>query len=88
MIPVIFGIYAYKEGIGLQKIVGIILALIAVYMTSIKTNNQTVLTRSLYLPIILFFGSGVIDTSIKYIETTYVPENGIPIFSATIFCFA
>ncbi len=33
-------------------------------------------------------GSGIIDTSIKFLETTYVGENGIPIFSATIFFFA
>ena len=88
IIPVVFGIYVYKESIGFQKITGIILALLAVYLTSVKKGNQAVLTRSLYLPILLFFGSGVIDTSIKYIETTYVPDNGIPIFSATIFCFA
>ena len=33
----------------------------------------------------MFLGSGVIDTSVKYIETTYLAANGIPIFSATIF---
>jgi drug/metabolite transporter (DMT)-like permease len=36
----------------------------------------------------LFLGSGIIDTSIKYLETSYVSENGIPLFSATIFFFA
>ena len=30
----------------------------------------------------------IVDTSIKYIETTYLPENSIPIFSASIFAFA
>ena len=88
IIPVIFGIYAYNEGVGAQKIIGIILALIAVYLTSVRPKTTSNLAKGLLLPILLFFGSGIIDTSIKYIETTYISENGIPIFSATIFAFS
>lgn len=88
IIPVVFGIYVYNEGVGFQKIIGIILALCSVYLTSVKPKTSDNITKGLWLPILLFFGSGVIDTSIKYIETTYLPENGIPIFSATIFAFA
>lgn len=88
IIPVLFGIYAYNESLGFQKIFGIILALIGVYLTSIKSKSSLKIGRSLWLPILLFIGSGIIDTSIKYIETTHVPKNGIPIFSATIFGIA
>jgi drug/metabolite transporter (DMT)-like permease len=88
IIPVFFGIYMYGESAGIQKIVGIILALLAVYFVSIKPNSNIHLKNSLLLPFILFLGSGIIDTSIKYLETSYVSENGIPIFSATIFFFA
>ncbi|WCO00530.1 DMT family transporter [Psychroserpens ponticola] len=88
IIPVIFGVYAYNEGVGFQKIIGIIFALIAVYLTSVRPKTTSNFAKGLLLPILLFFGSGVIDTSIKYLETTYVSENGIPIFSATIFAFA
>lgn len=88
IIPVVFGIYAYNEGIGAQKIIGIILALVAVYLTSVRPKTTSNLAKGLLFPILLFFGSGIIDTSIKYIETTYISENGIPIFSATIFAFA
>jgi drug/metabolite transporter (DMT)-like permease len=85
IIPVVFGIYVYAESISVQKIFGIVLALIAVYLTAIKAKSSINIRQSLWLPFLLFLGSGVIDTSIKYLETTYVPENGIPIFSATIF---
>ncbi|MDB9961801.1 DMT family transporter [Oceanihabitans sp.] len=87
IVPVVFGIYVYNEGVSFQKIAGILIALIAVYLTSIKSNTKFSL-KGLWLPIMLFFGSGIIDTSIKYIETTFVPDNGIPIFTATIFAFA
>jgi drug/metabolite transporter (DMT)-like permease len=84
IIPVVFGIYVYNESVGAQKIAGIILALIAVYLTSIKAKDDTVLTRSIYLPILLFFGSGIIDTSVNH----YAPDDDIPLFSATIFAVA
>lgn len=85
IIPIIFGIYVYNESAGLLKIAGIILALIAVYMASVKTKQNVPLKKSLLLPLILFTGSGIIETSLKYIETNYVESDGIPIFSATIF---
>ncbi|TDY12646.1 EamA family transporter [Meridianimaribacter flavus] len=85
VIPVIFGIYVYNESTGFQKLIGILLALAAVYLASIKAGSKINFKKNLLFPILLFLGSGVIDTSIKYLETTYVPENGIPIFSATIF---
>lgn len=88
IIPVVFGIYVYNESVGAQKIIGILLALVAVYLTSVRPKTTSNFNKGLLLPILLFFGSGTIDTSIKYIETTYVSENGIPIFSATIFAFA
>ncbi|MEY8848730.1 EamA/RhaT family transporter [Psychroserpens sp. XS_ASV72] len=88
IIPIVFGIYVYKEGVGFQKILGIVLALISVYLTSVKPKTTKNTTKGLWLPILLFFGSGVIDTSIKYLETTYVGKNDIALFSATIFLFA
>ncbi|WP_460219215.1 EamA family transporter [Psychroserpens sp. MEBiC05023] len=88
IIPVVFGIYIYNESVGFQKIIGILIALIAVYLTSSKPKTTGSTSKGLLLPILLFLGSGIIDTSIKYVETTYLPDNGIPIFSATIFGFA
>ncbi|WP_053992586.1 hypothetical protein [Mangrovimonas sp. TPBH4] len=85
VIPVIFGILVYQESTDTQKLSGIVLALVAVYLASIKTKGQFNLKSNLTLPFLLFLGSGIIDTSIKYLETTYVGEQGIPLFSATIF---
>lgn len=88
IIPIVFGVYVYNESAGFQKIIGIVLALIAVYLASVKSKTSINFKKNLALPLLVFIGSGIIDTSIKYIETKYVPENGIPIFSATIFSFA
>ncbi len=84
IIPILFGIIVYNESIGFKKITGIILALIAVYLTSIKPKSNVVLTKTIYLPIILFFGSGVIDTSVNH----FAPEGNMPLFLAIIFASA
>lgn len=88
VVPVLFGVFLYKESLGFVKILGIILALIAVYLTSAKGKTQSIQKQYLLYPILLFLGSGVIDTSIKYIETNYVKDGSVPIFSAIIFIFA
>ena len=88
IIPVIFGVYVYQESANFQKIIGVFLALWAVYFVSVKENASFNFKNNLMLPLIIFIGSGIIDTSIKYIETTYIDEGGIPLFSATIFFFA
>lgn len=88
VLPIVFGLYAYNESLSLQKSIGIVLALIAVYLTSVKEKSNTLSLKGLWLPLLLFFGSGIIDTSIKFLETSYVSKNGIPIFSATIFAIA
>ena len=84
IIPIAFGIYVYNESINTQKIIGIILALFAVYLTSTKPKDNTVLTHSIFLPVLLFFGSGIIDTSVNH----YAPDDNIPLFSATIFAIS
>ncbi|WP_299365835.1 DMT family transporter [Winogradskyella sp.] len=84
IIPVLFGILVYKESIGFQKITGILLALIAVYLTSVKPKNDVVLTKAIYLPIVLFLGSGIIDTSVNH----FAPDGNMPLFLAIIFASA
>lgn len=88
IIPIILGIYLYGEGYGLLKISGIILALVAVYLASLKSGGLLIKFKSLLLPLILFVGSGIIDASIKYIQHFYLDENMFSIFSSTIFFFA
>jgi drug/metabolite transporter (DMT)-like permease len=84
IIPILFGIYVYNESAGLQKVLGIILALVAVYLTSLKQKDDAISTKSIYLPIILFIGSGIIDTSVNH----FAPKNHMQLFLAVIFGIA
>ncbi|WP_324719480.1 EamA family transporter [Salinimicrobium sp. HB62] len=88
-IPVFFGIILYNESTGWIKITGIILALIAVYLTSIKKKEGIkIRKRNLIFPLLVFFGSGIIDTTLKFLETSYVAEADVALFSSTIFAIA
>jgi len=86
VIPILFGLLYYKESIGFLKIIGIVLALIAVYFASVKSNDALKMDKKyLMLPILVFIGSGIIDTSLKYLEGSFVAQNDVPLFSSTIF---
>ena len=89
VVPVLFGLLYYNESLGTLKLIGIAIALIAVYLTSNKSKQGiTVNRKSIVLPILVFIGSGIIDTSIKFLEDTYVANNDVPLFSAIIFLAA
>tara|TARA_R100000935_G_C2828197_1_gene163479 strand:+ start:634 stop:1500 length:867 start_codon:yes stop_codon:yes gene_type:complete len=88
-IPVLFGIFYFNESTGLLKVLGIILALVAVYLSSIKAKTGIAIKkRNLIYPILVFFGSGIIDTLIKFIESGYVNKTDVALFSSTIFSVA
>lgn len=85
IIPVIFGIMVYKESLNPWKITGIVMALLAVYLVSFKKKSAQLNRKNILLPVVLFAGSGIIDTTLKYLETHFVPQEEYPLYSASIF---
>ena len=86
IIPIFFGLWHYRESLGVFKLSGILLALAAVYLTSTKSRQGVPRKKgALLLPALVFLGSGIIDTSIKYLEDTYVAQNEVSLFSAILF---
>tara|TARA_R110002051_G_scaffold314839_1_gene392376 strand:- start:3069 stop:3950 length:882 start_codon:yes stop_codon:yes gene_type:complete len=87
-IPVLFGVFFYKEALGTIEIIGIILALFAVYFTSLKEHKIKIEKWAFILPVLVFLGSGIIDTSIKYFQEVHMPEEEYALFSASVFASA
>lgn len=85
VIPVVFGVFIYNESVGFLKVIGILLALIAVYLSSAKSDTTPVKFKNLVFPLLLFVGSGCIDAGLKYVESTSVSDAAVPMFLATIF---
>jgi len=92
VIPVLFSIVFFDEEITIYKVAGMILALAAISMIVYKPtekNTASVKTREvIWLPIILFFGAGIIDSFIKYSQETYVRADETIAFSTTTFMVA
>jgi drug/metabolite transporter (DMT)-like permease len=87
IIPITLGVILYNENLGFIKIIGILLALIAVYFTSKKETGEIQQASNLLFPILVFLGAGTIDSSLKYLQTYHVPANQIGLFSSvTFFC--
>ncbi|WP_339659880.1 EamA family transporter [uncultured Polaribacter sp.] len=85
VIPVFFGVFLYNESVTFLKILGIIIALIAVYLASVKEEKSTRKNASLLFPILLFLGSGVIDTTLKFVEVSFVEKEDVSVFSGSLF---
>ncbi|WP_271856327.1 DMT family transporter [Patiriisocius marinus] len=89
VIPIVFGLLYFNESLDIYKGIGIITALIAVYLASIKKESGiTIQASNLILPLLVFLGSGIIDTSLKYLENAFVPAQEVPLFSSVIFSAA
>ncbi len=71
VIPVFFSWILYDDQIGILKISGILLAIPAVVLSASKKNNS-IHIKTLWLPIIIFIGSGSMDTFIKYAQHFYL----------------
>jgi len=85
VLPVLFGVFMYKEELGALKVIGILLALAAVYFASVKERTTTFKATSLLFPFLVFLGSGIIDVSLAYFEKELIAPGELPIFSSSVF---
>ena len=86
VIPVLFSLIVYREHAGIGKIVGIVLAFPAVYLTSRVTGDDNK-PQNLFWPAILFAGSGSLDTIMNYVQQNHLTTpNDQALY--TVFCFA
>ncbi len=90
VIPIAFGLWYYQEPLGPFKAAGIVLALVAVYLVAVKKDSGIILQkRNLVFPMLVFLGSGLIDTSLNFLQNDFITDKTlIPLFSSTIFMTA
>lgn len=94
VIPFLFSIYLYQEGSTALKIIGIIIALASVVLTCWPSANTAgepgKKLNPLYflLPVILFVGSGLLDTMIKYVEISFLNDTNKNAYLITAFAVA
>jgi drug/metabolite transporter (DMT)-like permease len=81
IIPVVLSVYLYNETVAGWKLVGVILALIAVVLTcypkpaSSPEKNSISASLKYILPLVLFIGSGLLDALINHVQQKYVNDE-------------
>lgn len=84
VLPVTVGLGILHESVNGLKIIGICLGLASIILSagsSIKSNKWL-------WPLVLFFGSGLVDTSLKLFQEWAVSDAEFASFSSTVFSFA
>ncbi|MBS1771755.1 MAG: EamA family transporter [Bacteroidetes bacterium] len=73
VIPVLFSVAVYHDKLTIVNIIGIVLALPAVYLTT-RVEGEKANMHGVLLPALLFLFSGTLDSMTKYVGATYLPE--------------
>ncbi len=88
VIPVVAAVILYGDSMTINKVSGIILALIGIWLSVMKEKTSLPTAALLWLPFILFLGSGMLDTLLKVSENRLVPPADELLFIPSIFAMA
>lgn len=88
IIPVLAAYVIYNDSLGWLKITGIILALIGIYLSSTKKGRLSFPSKHIWLPILVFVGSGILDTLVNFAKKQQLTESDEVVFSSFIFLVA
>ncbi|WP_205512488.1 EamA family transporter [Longitalea arenae] len=92
VIPFVFSLYLYNEAATGLKIAGVVLALLAVWFTTRPHRHDGKGKRLSWvlwaMPLLLFVGSGLLDTMIKYVEQAFINPGNQDAYLITAFCVA
>ncbi len=89
VVPITIAILLYGDSLNISKVIGIILAIAAVYLVSHKQNSDTPQQKNWWLfPLIIFICSGIIDSTINYTQRNLLSDDNFDAFLSTIFSTA
>lgn len=89
VMPIVFALLFFGENLTVFQITGIVLSLLAVYFISQKSNTDANKSGSNWiLPVIVFIGSGIIDTTLNFIQKQFVPAVSEAYVITTVFSIA
>ena len=84
VIPILFAYFFAKEDITLLFVIGLILSILSIYFITVKKELH-IDKRYLILPVIVFLGGGMIDTSLKVLQQAYSQDIPLSTISYSIF---
>ena len=88
IIPVIIGISLFSEKLGMFKLIGIVLAISAIYMTSTKSGKLSFDKKFLPIILLIFLGQGMADGTLSWAQKFSINDENTPLFFASVFLIA
>jgi len=88
IIPVFLAVFLYGDDMPFIKIFGIALAVISVFLTFYSNEKNNSLGRLWILPVVLFLGTGLLDTAMKFTQAALLSEDDFNSFSSVLFFVA
>uniref|UniRef100_UPI0032167426 DMT family transporter n=1 Tax=uncultured Draconibacterium sp. TaxID=1573823 RepID=UPI0032167426 len=86
--PVLFSLFYFNEKISALKYFGLGTAIIAVVLTVYKKDITKNHSFHILLPLLIFFGSGLVDSVVKYVQALKISENEIALYTTVVFFVA
>ncbi|NSW45264.1 MAG: DMT family transporter [Bacteroidales bacterium] len=88
VIPVVFSIIYDNEFLSIFKLLGIMLAILAIFLL-VKTepNNDKIMKKwwITFMPLLLFLGLGISDSLVKFIQNAYIDVKDASLFTSSLF---
>ncbi|HIA37412.1 MAG TPA: EamA/RhaT family transporter [Flavobacteriales bacterium] len=85
IIPVFLAVFLYGDEMTPTKIIGIAIAVLSVFLTFYSGEKSFKLGRLWILPVVLFLGTGLLDTIMKYSQSALLSEEDFNTFSSVLF---
>jgi drug/metabolite transporter (DMT)-like permease len=87
--PITFSIfYDPSDRFNIVKFLGIILALLSVFLIVYREKGMRIDRGVVYLPVLLFLGMGLVDSLVKYAQYRYISDSEVAFFSTVLFIIA
>ena len=88
VIPVLVGLFIFKESINSIKITGVLLAILAIYFSCSKNGKLSFDKKYIFIIILIFIGQGIADSTLSWAQEMKLNQNNKYTFFATTFFIA
>jgi len=86
--PVLFSLIYFNEQISTIKYIGLGTAFIAVVLTVYKKDVKKTNLLFVVLPLLIFFGSGLVDSIVKYVQAVKISDAEVALYTIVVFFVA
>lgn len=86
--PVLFSLIYFHEQISAIKYIGLGTAIVAVILTVYKKDVRKTNLLFILLPIFIFFGSGLVDSLVKFVQGVKISSNEVTLYTIVVFFVA